>query len=293
MRPLPLNAPSLRWRLNLCGPTPELSIHQPTGHVYMGCSTIADRLAWSPYFNIYRSWTPSSDYAAVYDPSTKTFTRLQIEGLPEPDPDHPRGLHAHGLHVVSSSTDPNTVFVYLVNHRPQPYGSETYGKEDLVGADEAVQIFKTTIGSSVLTHVATFDDPSVVITPNDISGSADGKSFFFTNDEPARSGPEGKWARVRRLWFNAPITTVGYCHVDEGCKTVASGISSANGIVRVSSPLLTYHIPAGIFHSRQAISWYPLGQRRHDLGSKRHHRRIVYLFQAIRQHTRPHRDCLC
>ncbi|KIJ98580.1 hypothetical protein K443DRAFT_680688 [Laccaria amethystina LaAM-08-1] len=39
-----------------------------------------------------------------------------------------------------------------------------------------------------MSHIRTFQDESVIITPNDFVSSPDGKSFSFTNDHSARVG---------------------------------------------------------------------------------------------------------
>jgi len=87
------------------------------------------------------------------------------------------------MDVIPSSTNSSELFVYLVNHR-EPLGEQP---ASLVGADSAIEIFKTTVGSGTLTHVRTVEDP-VIITPNDLVGSPDGKSFHFTNDHGTKTG---------------------------------------------------------------------------------------------------------
>jgi sugar lactone lactonase YvrE len=87
------------------------------------------------------------------------------------------------MDVVPSSSNPSDLFVYLVNHRA-PLGG-VLAKD--VGADSAIEIFKTTVGAKNLTHLKTVESP-VIITPNDIVGSPDGKSLYFTNDHGEKVG---------------------------------------------------------------------------------------------------------
>lgn len=122
---------------------------------------------------MFKEASPTTDSIAVYDHKKGTLKRLTLEGFNDP-----RGLHLHGMDVVTSRTDPSLLWVYVINHRPQLKA----GTEYEFGADEAIEVFKTTPGGDSLVHVRTFDDPSVLITPNDVTGSADGKSFYFTND---------------------------------------------------------------------------------------------------------------
>ena len=87
------------------------------------------------------------------------------------------------MDVVPSSSNPKELFIYLVNHRI-PLGDRNAQQ---VGADSVIEIFKTSVGGAVLTHIKTVEDP-IIISPNDVIGSADGKSFYFTNDQPAKIG---------------------------------------------------------------------------------------------------------
>jgi hypothetical protein len=113
-----------------------------------------------------------NDYVATYNPATSEIKHLKVHNYRSP-----RGLSLHGMDVVPSSSDPTQLYVYLVNHR-KPIG----GKDaEEVGADSSIEIFKTTVGSETLTHITTVED-QVIITPNDLVGSPDGKSFYFTND---------------------------------------------------------------------------------------------------------------
>ena len=120
----------------------------------------------------------NEDYVATYDPATSQVSRLTT-----PDFNNGRGLSLHGMDVVPSSSDPQELFIYLVNHRI-PLGDRSAEK---TGADSVIEIFKTTVGEKTLTHIKTVED-TVIVTPNDVVGSADGKSFYFTNDNDAKVG---------------------------------------------------------------------------------------------------------
>jgi len=117
------------------------------------------------------------DYIATYDAITGSVTRLAFQGFPTS-----QGYSSHGLDVVPSASNPEELYVYAINHRKPVQG---LGKE--VGANSVVEIFKTTLGGNTLTHVRTVEDP-IIDTPNDIVGSPDGKSFYFTNDHGAKLG---------------------------------------------------------------------------------------------------------
>jgi len=159
--------------------TSETVLHQPTGILYLACSTLSSRVHWTPAVSALNETGASfNDYVASYDPKTSRITRFKVVEFKSD-----RGLSLHGMDVVPSSSDPSELFVYLVNHRA-PLGN-ALAKD--VGADSVIEIFKTTLGGDTLTHITTVEDP-VIYTPNDIVGSPDGNSFYFTNDHGEKVG---------------------------------------------------------------------------------------------------------
>lgn len=134
---------------------------------------------WLPHsltFN--ETGTRRDDYVATYDPKSHTVTKLKMTGFTSP-----RGLSTHGMDVVPSSSDPSELFVYLVNHRAPRGGADP----NKVGADSAVEVFRTALGSSSMEYLRTVEHP-LIETPNDLTGSADGKEFWVTNDHGSKTG---------------------------------------------------------------------------------------------------------
>jgi arylesterase/paraoxonase len=157
----------------------ELVLHQPSGLVYLACSTPHSRSHWTPALDrLNASGRSEFDYVATYDPRTDAINQLSFSG-----PLSPGGISLHGMDVVPSSDDSSLLYVYLVNHR-KPISADAR----TIGADSVIEVFKTRIGSSTLEHLRTFQDPAVVITPNDVVGSPDGKSVHFTNDHRLKTG---------------------------------------------------------------------------------------------------------
>jgi sugar lactone lactonase YvrE len=194
----------------------KIVIHQPTGVLYLACSSLYSRAHWLPAIDSLNATGASNeDYVATYDPATSQVTRLST-----PDFNNGRGLSLHGMDVVPSSSDPNELFIYLVNHRI-PLGDQDAQQ---VGADSVIEIFKTSVGGEALTHIKTVESP-IIICPNDVIGSADGKSFYFTNDHAAKVG-------LMRYsnFFGAKTSSVGYCHINDGCKYAITGTHASNGI---------------------------------------------------------------
>jgi arylesterase / paraoxonase len=153
-------------------------LHTPSGFLYLACSTLVSRRHWLPALGVFEEDPVAlDDYIATYDPATGAVTRLAFEGFPTP-----QGYSSHGMDVVPSTSNSTELYVYAINHRRPVQGS---GKK--VGANSVVEIFKTTVGGNTLTHLKTVED-RVIDTPNDLVGSSDGKSFYFTNDHGAKVG---------------------------------------------------------------------------------------------------------
>ncbi|PFH49773.1 hypothetical protein AMATHDRAFT_4627 [Amanita thiersii Skay4041] len=210
-----------------CQTVPELKaceklvIHQPTGVVYLACSNQASRTFWVPAVGRLNETAASrDDYVATYDPKTSRITRLKLQNF-----NSKRGLSLHGMDVVPSSSNPEHLYVYLVNHRA-PSGGQA---AKLVGADSVMEIFETQVGSSVLTHLKTVEDPTI-ITPNDVIGYGDGKTFYVTNDHGEKTG------LLRELdIFGRASTSVVYCNTDVGCKFAITHMHGNNGIAKASN----------------------------------------------------------
>ncbi|KAF7343281.1 hypothetical protein MVEN_01760200 [Mycena venus] len=197
-------------------------LHQATGVIYFACSNPHNRAGIfnSPHDAQKRVQTRTElDYLATYDPSTKKVTRLSFtNGFTTEDTSA-----VHGMDVVPNSSDPKKLWIYLVNHRVPK------GDPPLNGLDSVIELFEMEVGSTSLTHIKTFDYPEYIIHPNDVVGSPDGKSFYFTNHVYTRTPQNEIFA-----YFHSVIVkgraSIGYCHIDKGCKLAATGLPANNGL---------------------------------------------------------------
>ncbi|QRW21354.1 urea active transporter 1 [Rhizoctonia solani] len=169
-----------------CQSIPELQACEKitilsSGIMYLACAgTIASRIAWTPAMDALNATAvltrSTADYLATYDTSTGTITKLDVRGLSDP-----RGLNLHGMDVVPDKIDPAMLWIYLVNHRPEP-------ESPYKGADSVIEMLKTRVGTDYVEWVQTVEDARVIVTPNDIVGANNGQEFWFTNDNGAKVG---------------------------------------------------------------------------------------------------------
>jgi arylesterase/paraoxonase len=168
----------------------ELVLHPSSGNLYLACSTPESRVKWTPALDRLEKprlpTDPEQDYVAILDTSlplsSQSYRKMRLTNLPLTDPKW-RGINIHGMDVVDSDTEPNVLWVYLINHRP-PLPPSTPAE----GADSCVEIFKTTVGGDSLEYVRTIEGPEFLITPNDVVGQPDGEGFWTSNDHTAKVG---------------------------------------------------------------------------------------------------------
>ncbi|KAK0481526.1 hypothetical protein IW261DRAFT_1471134 [Armillaria novae-zelandiae] len=175
----------------------EIVLHHATGNVYMACSTLKQRFhALHPSKE---ATIPSSEtnYIATHSPDGRV-TRLSLENF-----DMSRTVVFHGMDVVPSSTNPKELFVFLVHHR-LPLGGQDPAR---VGYDSSIEIFRSFVGSTTLTHLRTVEHSC-------------GRKTGLARD---------------LFEFLKPSSSVGYCHVEEGCKTSISRMLNNNGIVQAEN----------------------------------------------------------
>lgn len=160
-------------------------LHEPSGLLYLSCSTPKARQRWlsdaEPLLNKANSPT-ATEYIAIYDLATSNTTRVDFTNF-----DMSHTIAMHGMDLVPSLTDPHRLYIFLVHHRFPP----SIQKVADVGPDSVIEIFEMVLGSAAIRHITTVQDSSVIVTPNDVIGSPDGKSFYFTNDCPTKTGGHG------------------------------------------------------------------------------------------------------
>ncbi|UZJ56008.1 hypothetical protein CBS101457_005328 [Exobasidium rhododendri] len=190
--------------------------HQPSGLLYLACSSLKGRQAWLPnadHFDLINR--PEDDYVAIFDTKgtgsvASRTTKIKPKGFTGSNGKGSYNLHAISVHLI----DDETMRIFLVNHRPQPEPMK-------YGANSTIELFESKLGSSTMQHVKTFADP-VIATPNNLAPTGP-DSFVFSNDHYIKVG------QLKMLDVFFAKASVGACNKD-GCKKVLDPFQYPNGL---------------------------------------------------------------
>ncbi|CDR87722.1 uncharacterized protein SPSC_03492 [Sporisorium scitamineum] len=237
----PLNCTS-----HTCTQIPELEacedmyLHHASGLLYLACSDIKGRLAWTPAIdNLDVSGRPNNDYLAILDtrasgPFASRITKIKPVS-------YSVTLNVHGISVfevpAKSAELKPTLRIFLNNHRP-PIDPVTKTVMDAtkVGANSTFELFETTLGEARMRHIRSYVSDTIR-TPNR-PAAVGPDSFVFTNDHAAKVGAS------RLLDFFLPRSDLGFCNKD-GCKIAAPGpYPFPNGVVKSSKYPNRFYVPS-------------------------------------------------
>lgn len=130
---------------------------------------------------------------------------------------------AHGLDIYSPPSQPDTIYLHAVNHKPADHGPHK--------ANSTIEIFRVDLSSFTATHIQTVYHP-LITTPNDIY-SIGASEFLVTNDHAKR---EGLLRTAEELLTLKLASHTNIIHVNAvtpsgvQASIVKKGIHSANGL---------------------------------------------------------------
>ncbi|GAA5908149.1 hypothetical protein JCM6882_005955 [Rhodosporidiobolus microsporus] len=236
---------------------------QHSGIAYLACSSHDRRLTWEPAsLRLNASALPpvSEDYLAVFNLSSRSYSKLELIGLPE----EAGGIYTLGLDVLRapSASNPERLLLIAISHRP-PLDRSTAGK---VGADSVVEVFETSVGAKEATWVRTVRH-ELVKTPNAVAVVSE-KGFYVSNDHRYKTSAE-HWTRPFNELFPTSSSLV-YCDIsrtEPDCIVATDDVVFPNGIA-VSGDKV-YHASSlqgkiGIWESQSDHTLVPLSAL--DLG---------------------------
>lgn len=146
----------------------------------------------------------------------------------------------HGIDIYSSGDDPNTVWIFAVNHLPNPEYYQSPKNPSALKARSQIEIFRHVVGSSEAEFVRTVRHP-LIRTPNDIF-IANSSSFYVTNCHYYREGLMRAVEDLLTQRFGAWTDTVHIAIDDMNSRDPSGGIN-------VSVALPNMHNNNGLGHT--------------------------------------------
>lgn len=116
----------------------------------------------------------------------------------------------HGIDVIQDPKQADAVYIFAVNHLPNPDHWLAEGAKDTPKAHSQIELFHHVLESKTVQHVRSIWHP-LIKTPNDIVADSP-NSVFITNDHFYR---EGHMRMIEDLWPSAKWTTVIHVQISD------------------------------------------------------------------------------
>jgi hypothetical protein len=116
----------------------------------------------------------------------------------------------HGIDVIEDPEQGDAVYIFAVNHLPNPAYFEAGEPEGVHKAHSQVELFHHVLESQTVQHVRSIHHP-LVETPNDIYAESP-VSFYVTNDHFYR---EGIMRHVEDVWLSAKWSSIIHVQIAE------------------------------------------------------------------------------
>ncbi|KAI0551711.1 serum paraoxonase/arylesterase family protein [Xylaria curta] len=183
----------------------DLEYHAPSGMLYTACLG-SEEIArnWNPGAEALNHPVKSATYGSisVIDPVTFKSKRLSLENFSGP-------LGTHGIGLYSPPSKPEVVYIYAVNHVPNPKWTSDSKTEEKAASQ--IELFVHSVGSDSAQHLRSIAHP-LIRTPNDLLAISENE-FLVTNDHYYREGPMrlleefarglGSWTDLIHVRFDA------------------------------------------------------------------------------------------
>ncbi|KAI3334444.1 serum paraoxonase/arylesterase family protein [Ustulina deusta] len=157
----------------------DLEYHAPSGMLYTACAgDVEVARGWSPGAEaLEHPDRPGFGTIVVIDPKTLKSRKLSLENFEGP-------FATHGIGLYTPPSKPNVVYIYAVNHLPNPRWTSGSKTEEKVASQ--IELFVHTVGSNVAQHLRSIVHP-LIRTPNDLLAISENE-FLVTNDHYYREG---------------------------------------------------------------------------------------------------------
>ncbi|KAH7173956.1 uncharacterized protein B0J16DRAFT_199198 [Fusarium flagelliforme] len=193
----------------------DLHLHQPSSLLFTACEdSYESRFSWFPGLGVLHDPRKMRGSLHVIDPKSFTGKRLEFEEFGDT-------FVTHGIDVITDPEDDGAVYIFAINHLPNPEYLRDKTFAGNKGASQ-IEIFHHRIGSLTAKYVRSISHP-LIQTPNDIVvRSLD--SFYVTNDHHYR---EGIMRQIEDVYYGAKWSTTIFVQItDLTSKDATSGIDA-------------------------------------------------------------------
>ncbi|KAI5272235.1 serum paraoxonase/arylesterase family protein [Aureobasidium subglaciale] len=228
----------------------DLHYYAPANLLFTACEDRHTRFSWFPPLG---SFEPPADGTQgsihVVDPQVcYNFLQSLKERGKETDKEQTmksirlsfigfdKTFVTHGIDVIADPSAKNTVYIFAVNHQPNPEFVASR-REHIQKSNSRVELFRHVIGTSTAKHIRTISHPRVE-TPNDIYAISP-TEFYVTNDHFYREGLMRELESVAPVkWSNTQLVSITDLYAtspSEGLEvqTALTGIKNNNGLGHV------------------------------------------------------------
>ncbi|KAJ5114629.1 hypothetical protein NUU61_000388 [Penicillium alfredii] len=176
--------------------------YRPANLLFTACEDYKDtRFSWFPPLG---NFVPPTTRGSIHvvDPKTMKSTRLAFENF--------EGLFAtHGIDVIEDPKQADAVYIFAVNHLPNPEYLQVGEGAEVPKARSQIEIFRHVLQSDTVQHVRSVQHP-LIETPNDIYAESP-ISFYVTNDHFYR---EGTLRLIEDVWSSAKWSSIIYVQLE-------------------------------------------------------------------------------
>ena len=152
----------------------------------------------------------------------------------------------HGFDIISDPNQPNSVYIFAINHLPNP--EWTAKSPEVHKARSQLEVFHHDLGSESAKHIRSIWHP-LIRTPNDVFASSP-TSIYVSNDHYHREG-------IKRIledaYFNSKITDVVHLEIDaETLKPTGGEIQVSDSATGIKGEIAVpnIHNSNGLGHGR-------------------------------------------
>ena len=164
----------------------DLHHHVPSNQLFAACQNEPkQRYSWFPPLVNFKDPAilekPRLSGLNVIDPEKLTAHALKLEGFSGP-------FVTHGIDIYADEKDPSVLYIYAINHLPNPahYSPKSTEAASPDKARSQIELFRHKLGSDSAEFLRTVRHPMITM-PNDIFATSE-TGFYVTNDHFYREG---------------------------------------------------------------------------------------------------------